>query len=106
MLCIIVIVVTFVCTSLFCDNHQNNNNNNDKGVEKLTKYVDLKIEVSRLWKSGKVSVIPIVVGALGSIPIDLPRYMEMVELPLYLISTFQSTFLHRTTSILRRYLSI
>ena len=77
-----------------------------KGIEKLTKYVDLKIEVSRLWRSRKVSVIPIIVGALGSIPIDLPRYLEMIELPLYLMSTFQSTVLHRTTSILRRYMNI
>jgi len=56
-----------------------------KGVEKLTKYVD------NLWKARKVFVIPIVIGALGSIPIDLPRYLEMIELPLSLTSTFQST---------------
>ena len=68
---------------------------------KLTKYVDLKIEVTNLWKARKVFVISIVIGALGSIPIDLPRYLEMIELPLYLTSTFQSTVLHRTTSILR-----
>ena len=70
-----------------------------KSVEKLTKYVDLKIEVTILWKARKVSVIPIVIGALGSIPIDLPRYLEMIELPLYLTPTFLSTVLHRTTSI-------
>jgi len=77
-----------------------------KGIEKLTEYVDLKTEVSRLWKARKVSVIPIIVGALGSIPINLPCYLEMIELPLYLTSTFQGTVLHRTTSILRRYLNI
>jgi len=77
-----------------------------KGVEKLTKYVDLKIEVTNLWKARKVLVIPIVTGALSSIPIDLPRYLEMIELPLYLTSAFQSAALHRTTSILRQYLNV
>ena len=43
-----------------------------KTVEKLTKYVDMKIEVSRLWKSKKVFVVPIIIGALGSVSIDLP----------------------------------
>ena len=33
-------------------------------------------------------MIPIVIGALGSIPIDLPRYLEMIELSLYLTSTY------------------
>ena len=37
-----------------------------KGIEKLTKYVDLKIEVTNLWKARKVFVILIVIGALGS----------------------------------------
>ena len=62
--------------------------------------------MTNLWKARKVFVIIIVIGALGSIPIDLPGYLEMIELPLYLTSTFQSTVLHRTTSILRRYLNV
>jgi len=56
-----------------------------KGVEKLTKYAVLIFKVSRLWKTKKVLVIPIIVGALGSIPINLPKYI------LNLTSTFQST---------------
>ena len=42
-----------------------------KVVEKQTKYVDLKVEVVRVWKCRKVSIIPIIVSALGSIPKDL-----------------------------------
>ena len=42
-----------------------------KVVDKLTKYVDLKIEVVRVWKCRKVSIIPIIVGVLGSIPKNL-----------------------------------
>jgi len=43
-----------------------------KSGEKLTKYVDLKIEVSRLWKTKKVLVIPIIVGAHESVPLTYP----------------------------------
>ena len=77
-----------------------------KIVEKLTKYVDLKIEVSRLWKSKKVFVIPIIIGALGSVSIDLLSYKESLNLTFYLIAMFQRTVLFRTSSILRRYLQI
>ena len=77
-----------------------------KTIEKLTKYVDLKIEISRLWKSKKVFVVPIIIGALGSVSIDLPSYMESLNLPFYLIAMFQRTVLFRTSSILRRYLQI
>ena len=35
-----------------------------KELEKKTKYEDLSIEIARLWNK-EVSVIPVVVGALG-----------------------------------------
>ena len=77
-----------------------------KVVEKQTKYVDLKIEVVRVWKCRKVSIIPIIVGALGSIPKDLSFYLEKVNLPTSLIRTFQKTVLYSTTSLLWHYLTI
>ena len=43
-------------------------------------------EVSRVWKSKKVIVVPIIIGALGSVSIDLPSYMELLNLPFYLIA--------------------
>ena len=45
-----------------------------KLVEKQTKYMDLRIEITRVWNCRRVFVIPIVVGALGSISKDLPSY--------------------------------
>jgi len=77
-----------------------------KTVEKRTKNVDLKIEVSRLWRAKKAFVVPIIIGTLGSIPTDLSNYLETLNLPLYLIATFQCTVLFRTASILRQYLQI
>jgi len=48
-----------------------------------TKYVDFKIEVSRLWKTKKVFVIPIIIGAMESIPIDFSGDL-ILSLPLYI----------------------
>ena len=33
-----------------------------KTVEKLTKYVDLKVEITRMWRPKKVSIIPTIIG--------------------------------------------
>ena len=35
-----------------------------KATEKMSKYVDLKIECQRLWNK-KVEVIPVIIGATG-----------------------------------------
>jgi len=43
-----------------------------KVLEKQTRYTDLKIEVEKLW-TVKCSIVPIVVGALGSIPLNLTK---------------------------------
>ena len=77
-----------------------------KVIDKLTKYVDLKIKVVRVRKCRKVSIIPIIVGALGSILKDLLFYLDKVNLPTSLIWTFQKTVLYSTTSLLQRYLTI
>ena len=63
-------------------------------------------EVFKLWKSKKVFVVSIIIGALGSVSIDFPSYMESPNLPFYLIAMFQRIVLFRTSSILRRYLQI
>ena len=39
----------------------------DKETEKLEKYQMLKEEVRRLWKMKTVTVLPIVIGALGAV---------------------------------------
>ena len=39
----------------------------DKEKEKIEKYQDIKREIQRLWSLRKVSVVPVIVGALGSV---------------------------------------
>jgi len=41
-----------------------------KAVEKTEKYADLWIKVQRVWQTS-VSAVPIIIGALGSIPKEL-----------------------------------
>jgi len=72
-----------------------------KCTKKYSKYVDLKIEVACMWRCKKVAVVPIIVGALGSIPIDLSSYLEKPHLSSSLIQTFQKSLLFSTTSIIR-----
>jgi len=43
----------------------NNTNSNTKESEKIGKYQDLALELTRLWKTS-TKVIPIVIGALGA----------------------------------------
>ena len=43
-----------------------------KEDEKMDKYLDLARELKKLWNM-RVKVIPIVVGALGTVPINLEK---------------------------------
>ena len=65
-----------------------------KVVEKQTKYIDFRIEITRVWNCRRVFVIPIVVGALGPISKDLPSYLDKLLLPFLLIRNFQQSILY------------
>jgi len=45
-------------------------NINKEETEKLRKYKDLEIEVSRMWKV-RTKVVPVITGALGTIKKEL-----------------------------------
>ena len=44
--------------------------------EKVEKYQDLKREIGRLWNLKKVEVVPVVIGALGSVTKEFDRWIE------------------------------
>ena len=48
-----------------------------KEVEKLSKYKDLEIEVSRMWEM-KTTTIPVVIGALGLIKKGLEKRLKQI----------------------------
>ena len=43
-------------------------------ISKMTKYQDLKNEVKRTWKLKKAEIIPVIVGATGTIKKTLIEY--------------------------------
>ena len=74
----------------------------EKEKEKITKYQDLKMEVKRLWKQKRVRVIPVVVGALGSIPKGLQHWLTELGLEDVDCGLLQKCALFGTARILRR----
>ena len=75
-----------------------------KEMEKKSKYKDLEFEIQRMWKM-KTEVIPIVIGALGTIRKGMEDNIRSVSGNMN-IQTVQKTCLLRTARILRKVLSI
>ena len=71
---------------------------NLKESEKKDKYLDLARDLKKLWNM-KVTIVPIVIGALGTIT----KGLEDLEIGGW-VETIQTTALLRTARILRRVL--
>ena len=71
-----------------------------KECEKKDKYLDLARELKKLW-SMKVTIIPIVIGAFGTVTKGLLKRLEDLEVG-GRVETIQTTALLRTARILRR----
>ena len=75
---------------------------NQKESEKKYNYLDLARELKKLWNM-KVTVVPIVIGALGTITKILLKGLEDLEIG-GRVETIQTTDLLRMARILRRVL--
>ena len=73
----------------------------EKEIEKIEKYQDLKREIIRLWKLKKAKVVPVVIGALGSVSKNFDKWMEEIGIHIG-IGTLQKTALLGTSRILRK----
>ena len=71
-----------------------------KECEKKDKYVDLARELKKLWNM-QVTIIPIVIGAFGTVTKGLLKGLEDLEVG-GRVETIQMTALLRTARILRR----
>ena len=73
----------------------------------MTKYAELKIEISRMWgcSAAKVIVVPIVIGALGSVPKKLTYLLEQLDIRTDMRVLKKSALLG-TAYILRKVLSV
>ena len=76
----------------------------DKEHEKIEKYSLLENEVARLWQMKKVVMIPIVVGALGTITTKFKKYIESLGIEIR-IEHVQKSALLGTARIIRKVLS-
>ena len=75
-----------------------------KEFEKLSKYKDLEIEITKMWKM-KTKTIPVIVGALGMIKKQLQKYVNQIPGNLSL-AEIQKIVLNSTDHILKRTLSL
>ena len=73
-----------------------------KECEKKDKYLDLVRELKKLWNM-QVTIIPIVIGAFGTVTKGLLKGPEDLEIG-GRVETIQTTTLLRTARILRRVL--
>ena len=65
----------------------------DKEREKIKKYSLLNFEIARLWKMKKFVVIPIVVGALGTITAKVGKYIKSFGIEIRIEHDQKSAFL-------------
>ena len=74
-----------------------------KKKRRLRNNQDLKREVKRIWNMRSVIVVPVVIGALGSITKKLNEWLEKLELTVNIV-LLQKTTLLETARILRKVL--
>ena len=77
----------------------------EKEEEKIMKYQDLRIELSRLWKK-KAKVVPVAVASIGSVPKDLQKRLSELDLEDVDCKMLQKAALLGTARILRRALTL
>ena len=76
-----------------------------KRGEKCTNYSELKYEIAKIWKMRKVAVIPVVLGALGTVAKHFEKWMEKLDLDLT-IEVLQKPCLLGTARIIRKVLDM
>ena len=77
----------------------------EREIEKIERYQDLKYEIIRLWNCKKVKIIPVVIGALGTVSKSLKKYLTELQME-KLFSVMQKACLLGTSRILRKVLDI
>ena len=75
-----------------------------KATEKMSKYVDLKIESQRLWNK-KVEVIPVIKGVTGIVDNNIKKYVGRIP-GCHDIYSLQRSAILGTAHILSKVMSI
>ena len=77
----------------------------EKEKEKEEKYQDLKREIGRLWGLRMIEVVPVVIGALGSVKKEFDGWIEKLRLTNN-VGVTQKTALLGTARILKKVLEM
>ena len=77
----------------------------EKEQEKVEKYQDLKREIGRMWEIRKVQVVPVVIGALGSVSKGFDKWIEKLDIQCNFVD-MQKTALLGTARILLKVLEM
>ena len=72
-------------------------------AHKLTKYKDLSIETQKCWNTSEITVVPIVMGDLGTVLHSF--FTNLEKIPNAWLNVIQKTVLLHTSNILRHVLS-
>ena len=73
-------------------------NINTKETEKLSKYKDLEIKVSRIWKV-RIKIVPVIFGKLGKIKKGLGKSLQLLPDHLLAIELQKITVMSTVHSI-------
>ena len=77
----------------------------EKEKEKVEKYQDLKKEIRRLWKLRNAEIVPVVIGAHGSVSTEFDRWMGKLGITCN-VGVMQKTAFLGTAKILRKVLEM
>ena len=76
-----------------------------KENEKLFNYSDLATEIRKMYKV-QTQIVPIVVGALGTVPLRLPGYVKQLDIPDNVIRGMQVSAMLGTVRTLKNTLGL
>ena len=76
-----------------------------KEEEKYNNYCDLKYEIARMWRVKDVEVIPVVIGALGTVTKQFEKWIQKLDLEIT-VEMLQKPCLLGTVRIIRKVLDM
>lgn len=74
--------------------------------EKIAKYINLAIEMKRLWGLFSVDIVPLVISAEGVVTNRLRGYLETLNLPAVLLTHMQKAAILQTCHIVRKFFAL